>query len=97
VVLLLIVCTVLAPIASTLRKLKVPSALAAIISLLLFVFIAGGIFSVVAPDFARQSQSLYLQAVEGIQHLQLWAQGPPLELNASGIVNYLDEIANLIK
>ena len=56
VVLSLIVCTVLAPVASTLRKFKVPSALAAIISLLLFVFIAGGIFSFVAPDFARQSQ-----------------------------------------
>lgn len=97
VVLSLIVCTVLAPVASTLRKFKVPSALAAIISLLLFVFIAGGIFSFVAPDFARQSQSLYLQAVEGIQRLQLWAQGPPLELNASDIGKYVDEIANWIQ
>ena len=94
VVLSLIVCTVLAPIASGLRKIKVPSALAAIISILLFVVVAGGIFSFVAPDFARQSQSLYLQAVEGIQRLQLWAQGPPLNLNAADIGSYVDEIAN---
>lgn len=97
VVLSLIVCTVLSPIASNLRKLKVPSALASIISILLFIFVVGGIFSFVAPDFARQSQSLYLQAVEGIQRLQLWAQGPPLELNSEDIGGYVDEVANWIQ
>ena len=97
VVLSLIICTVLSPIASNLRKLKVPSALASIISILLFIFVVGGIFSFVAPDFARQSQSLYLQAVEGIQRLQLWAQGPPLELNSEDIGGYVDEVANWIQ
>lgn len=97
VVLSLIVCTVLSPIASKLRQFKFPSALASIISILLFVIIVGGIFSFVAPDFARQSQSLYLQAVEGIQRLQLWAQGPPLNLNAADIGSYVDEVANWIQ
>ena len=64
---------------------------------MLFISVVGGIFAFVAPDFARQSQSLYLQAVEGIQRLQLWAQGPPLNLNAEDIGGYVDEIASWLQ
>lgn len=97
VVLSLIICTVLAPIASKLRQFKVPSALASIISIVLFIWVVGSIFAFVAPDFARQSQSLYLQAVEGIQRLQLWAQGPPLNLNSEDIGTYVDEVASWLQ
>lgn len=94
VVLALIICTVLAPVASWMRGKRVPAALAAILTMLAFFGILGGLFALIAPDFARQSQTLYLQTVEGIQRLQLWSQGPPLNLNSEDIGGYVDEIAS---
>lgn len=90
VILALIVCTVLAPPTTWMRRHGVPSALAAIISILGFFGVLGVVIAITAPDIVRQSQVLYLQALEGIQRLQLWAQGPPLELNSDD----LDEVVN---
>lgn len=93
VLLALIICTVLAPTASWLRARALPPALAAIVTILFFFGLVGSLFAIVAPSFARQSQSLYLQTVEGIQRLQLWAQGPPLELDSEEMGTYIDELA----
>lgn len=90
IILALIVCTVLAPPTTWMRRRGMPSVLAALISILLFFGALGAIVAVVAPDIARQSQVLYLQALEGIQRLQLWAQGPPLNLNGEDLDNVLD-------
>lgn len=97
VVLSLIVCTVLAPIAGWLRRHKIPDALAAITCIFTFFGVIGGFIGSIAPDFARQSQSLYLQTVEGVQRLQLWAQGPPLELNSDDMSSYIDEAAGWLQ
>ena len=94
VILALIVCTVLAPFASWLRRHRFPASLAAAITMLTFVSLVGGLVAFIAPDFARQSQSLYLQTVEGIQRLQLWAQGPPLNLDSDDMGQYIDDIAS---
>lgn len=88
----LIICTVLAPVSSRLRKAGFPSSLAALISLGGFVGIVGGTIFYIAPDFARQSQGLYLQTVEGIQRVQVWLQGPPLHLNSEDLSNFIDEV-----
>ena len=94
VVLSLIICTVLAPPTTWMRKHGVPSALAAILSILIFFGVLGAIFAIIAPDIARQSQVLYLQAVEGIQRLQLWAQGPPLNLKTSDLEAAVNDIVS---
>ncbi|MDK8763984.1 AI-2E family transporter [Corynebacterium sp. MSK218] len=93
VLIALIICTVLAPIASAMRRKGLPSALAAAITILVSFTAVGSLFVFIAPDFARQSQTLYLQTVEGIQRLQLWAQGPPLNLDPDEIGVYIDEVA----
>ena len=93
VLIALIICTVLAPVASALRRKGLPSALAAAITILVSFTAVGSLFVFIAPDFARQSQTLYLQTVEGIQRLQLWAQGPPLNLDPDEIGVYIDEVA----
>ncbi|AKE38852.1 putative permease [Corynebacterium camporealensis] len=93
----LIICTVLAPFARWMRKMKVPAALAALIALLTFFGAIGALFVFIAPDFVRQSQSLYLQTVEGIQRLQLWAQGPPLNLDSEDMGRFIDEIASWLQ
>lgn len=97
VILALIVCTVLAPPTSWMRRHGVPSALASIISILGFFGIVGGIVAVIAPDVVRQSQVLYLQALEGIQRLQLWAQGPPLELNSQDLDQVVNDIVGWVQ
>ncbi|MDO5032797.1 AI-2E family transporter [Corynebacterium sp.] len=97
VLIALIICTVLAPGARWLRQHHVPAALAAVITILISFSAVGSLFMFIAPDFARQSQTLYLQTVEGIQRLQLWAQGPPLNLDAEDMSRYVDEIASWLQ
>ena len=97
VILALIVCTVLAPIAGALRRVHVPSGLAALFSLLLFFGLIGFLISIIAPDITANSRVLYLQALEGIQRLQLWLQGPPLNVNPDDLNQAVNEIANWIQ
>ena len=93
VLIALIICTVLAPVAGWMRSKGLPAALAAVVTILVSFTAVGSLFLFIAPDFARQSQTLYLQTVEGIQRLQLWAQGPPLNLDPDDMGHYIDEIA----
>lgn len=97
IILALIICTVLAPPTTWMRRHGVPSVLAALISILLFFGALGAVVAVVAPDIARQSQVLYLQALEGIQRLQLWAQGPPLNLNSEDLDNVLNDLVSWVQ
>lgn len=97
IVLALLICTVLAPISGKLRRVGVPGAIAALLTMLGFFGVITALIAYIAPNFARQSQTLYLQTVEGIQRLQLWAQGPPLNLNPEDIYRYVDEVASLLQ
>ncbi len=97
VVLALIICTVLAPLAAWMRRQGLPASLAAVICILGFFGAVGGLLAFIAPDFVRQSQTLYLQTVEGIQRLQLWVQGPPLNLDSEELSVYVDEVARWIQ
>ena len=93
----LIVSTVLAPSASWMRKHGVPAGLAAFICILGFFGVVGSTVAAIAPSFAAQSQTLYLQTVEGIQRLQLWVQGPPLNLDNDELSRYIDELATWVQ
>lgn len=97
VLLALIICTVLNPMASWMRTKGLPAGLAAIVTILLSSAAVGGLIASVAPDFMRQSQSLYLQTVSGIQQLQVWAQGPPLNLDSDDMSTYIDEAAGWLQ
>ncbi|WP_236684760.1 AI-2E family transporter [Corynebacterium uterequi] len=92
VILALIICTVLAPLTSFLRtRLHFPDAAAAVLSVLAFFGVVGAIIAFVAPDLINQSRILYIQAYEGIQFLQVWAQGPPLNLHSETVSNTLND------
>ncbi|MHA2788568.1 AI-2E family transporter [Corynebacterium sp. S7] len=97
VILAIIVCTVLAPATTWMRKHGVPSAIAALISILIFFVGLGFLISLIAPDIASHSQVLYLQAVEGIQRLQLWAQGEPLNIDAADMESVVNDIASWLQ
>ncbi|MGO2425138.1 MAG: AI-2E family transporter [Corynebacterium flavescens] len=97
VLLALIICTVLSPMARFLRNHHFPAAAAAVVTILFSFTAVGVLVTFIAPDFARQSQTLYLQTVEGIQRLQLWAQGPPLNLDSNDMGRYIDEAASWLQ
>lgn len=96
-VLALIVCTVLAPVASWLRNHKFADGLAAMVTMLLFFGVLAALGMIVAPDIVGQSRLLYIQALEGVQRLQLWAQGPPLNLNPENLNEGVDEITRWVQ
>ncbi|WP_080795704.1 AI-2E family transporter [Corynebacterium pacaense] len=93
VMLALIVCTVLSVPNSWLRRHGVPPALAALVTIVSFFAIVLGVFWFIAPSIGRQSQTLYYQAFEGILSVQLWLQGPPLNVNPGDLNNFFNEAA----
>ena len=58
IILAIIVCTVLAPPTTWLRRHKVPGALAALLTLAGTIAIFSAILAFIAPDIARQTQTL---------------------------------------
>ena len=96
-VLALIVCTVLAPVASWLRTHKFTDGIAAMVTMLLFFGVLAALGMIVAPDIVGQSRLLYIQALEGVQRLQLWAQGPPLNVNPENLNEGVDEITRWVQ
>lgn len=82
IALALIVCTVLWPPVSAMRKVGIPAGLAALVAILGAFGSFGFVIWMIAPNVGRQSQTLYYQAFEGVQRLQLWLQGPPLNLDS---------------
>lgn len=96
-ILALIVCTVLAGPTTWMRRKGLPNVLAAIISILIFFGALGAVFAIIAPDLIRQSEVLYLQAVEGIQRLMLWAEGPPLNLNSEDVNQVVNDVASWLQ
>lgn len=97
IILALLVCTVLAPPTSWMRRHGIPGALAAFISIFSAIGFFGGLFWWVAPQVTRETQTLYFQAFEGIQRLQLWLQSPPLKLDADDLNNVVNQAANWLQ
>lgn len=96
-ILALIICTVLAPLSTWLRNHKVPSGLAALFTMLGFIALLAAIFMLIAPDVINHSPVLYLQAFEGVQRLQLWLQGPPLNVDPDSINEVVNDISGWIQ
>ena len=97
IVLALIICTVLVPIASWMRNHGIPSALAALTTLLGFFGLISVLALLIAPDIVAHSRILYLQALEGIQRMQLWMQGPPLNMDPDDLSEAINEVAQWLQ
>lgn len=97
IVLALLLCTVLSPPTSWLRRHRWPSALAALTVMLSALASVVGLFMVIAPDVARQSTTLYYQAFDGIQRLRLWLQGPPFNLDSRDLDDAVNQAASWLQ
>ena len=97
VLLAIIVSTVLWPPVRWLRKHKVPSALSVVIVLVTFFAILGGIFTAMAPSITTQSRDLAEQATKGIEQLQQWIQGPPLNVDLGHYNDIINQISTFLQ
>lgn len=97
VILALIVCTVLSAPNMWLRKLKFPPAAAAATTIIIFFAAIAGVFWLIAPSIARQSQTLYYQVFDGILSVQLWLQGEPFNLDSDDLANFFNEVAGWLQ
>ena len=85
----LLLSTVLWPPVRWLRR-HMPPALAALLGLLGFVAVFGGIIAVIAPLVASQGQSLVDRASAGLDALQAWLAGPPFNLGPDALGGLID-------
>lgn len=80
VALAIVVCTVLWPPTDWLRRHRFPPALAALTTLVIAFAAFAGVVAMIAPSVVNQSDELADKATEGIQKVQDWLQGPPLNI-----------------
>jgi predicted PurR-regulated permease PerM len=97
VVLGLLFSTVLWPATRFLRKHGTPPALAAAVVLLAFLGLLGGIIAVIAPQVVSQVEELADGVTVGLQQVQEWLAGPPLNLGDEQIGNAIDSVINSIQ
>lgn len=80
VMLAIVVSTVLWPPTRALTKRGVPPAGAASITLLIFFALFGGVVALIVPSVVDQAPELANKATQGIQQVQDWLKGPPVNL-----------------
>lgn len=97
IVLGLLVATVLWPPVKFLRKHGWPPALAAAVVLLTFLAAFVGIIAAIAPSVADQVVELGDQASGGLEDVQQWLQGPPLNIDEEQIGDAVDSVIDNIQ
>ncbi|WNV73815.1 AI-2E family transporter [Geodermatophilus sp. DSM 44513] len=97
VILALLFATVLWPPTRLLRRAGLPAALAALVVLLGFLAVIVGLFSWIVPQVADQAEELADAATAGLQDVQEWVSGPPLNLGEDQIGNAVDQVINTIQ
>ncbi|MGY1761946.1 AI-2E family transporter [Geodermatophilus sp. SYSU D00779] len=97
VILGLLFATVLWPPTRVLRRLRFPPALAALVVLLGFFAVVAGLFSWIVPQVADQTGELADAATAGLQDVQQWVTGPPLNLGEDQIGQAVDQVIDSIQ
>ena len=85
IMLALIVSTVLGPPVTWMRSKGVPDALAAALTLVLFLLTLVGILVAIAPSIIAQSSDVVDRASTGISQVREWLSGPPVNLESAQI------------
>ena len=97
VVLGLLFSTVMWPLTRFLRNHAWPPALAAVTTLLLFLGAFGGIIAVIAPQVVGQVEDLATQFSGGLQQVQEYVAGPPLNLDDDQIGDAVTNVINRVQ
>ncbi|MDO4908292.1 MAG: AI-2E family transporter [Corynebacterium sp.] len=97
IILALILCSVLRYPMGWLRKLGFPRTLASATVIILSIAFISAIIAIISPIIVHQWQVLYLQALESIQRIQLWLQGPPFYADGEDVENWFGTVVNWVQ
>ena len=97
VVLAIIVCTVLWPPVRWLRKKGIGPASASLLVLLMAIGVVAGVISAIAPSIVDQSGDLASQAIDGVEEIEEWLQGPPFRVSEDQLNTAVDAITSRIQ
>ncbi|WP_448406110.1 AI-2E family transporter [Mycolicibacterium sp. XJ647] len=98
VLLAVVVCTVLWPPARLLMdRVGMPPAAASLTTLLLFLAIATGLIALIVPPLLDQMPALVDQATAGIDRLQDWVSGPPINLQQEQLDRFAGSLVNAMR
>ncbi|MFC3241563.1 AI-2E family transporter [Gordonia humi] len=97
VVLAIVVATVLWPPVRWLRGKGVPPAAAVLLVVIIALAIVGGIIGLIVPSVIDQAPQLANQAVDGVEQVQKWVQGPPLNVGDEQISSFVNEITGKLQ
>jgi predicted PurR-regulated permease PerM len=86
----ILLSAILWPLAQVLRAV-LPRALAAMLSILILVVVVVGIFAALIPNVVSQAGEVADSAVAGLDKVQVWVTGPPLNLGDDQIGNLIDQ------
>lgn len=97
VLLAIVVSTVLWPPTRALTRRGVPPAGAASLSLLVFFAVIGGIVAGIVPSVVGQASELANKATQGVQTVQDWLEGPPINLQDEQIDNAVNAVVGKLQ
>ncbi|MGI4894982.1 MAG: AI-2E family transporter, partial [Janthinobacterium lividum] len=85
----ILLSAILWPLAHLLRKV-LPRSIAALLSIALLIAVVVGIFAALIPNVVAQAGDVADSAVAGLDRVQAWVTGPPLNLGDDQIGNLID-------
>ncbi|WP_313317311.1 AI-2E family transporter [Gordonia sputi] len=97
VLLAIIVCTVLWPPVALMRRKGVPPAAAALVMMVVAIGVVAAVIALIVPSVVAQAPELANRATDGVQRLQLWVQGPPLNVRDEQIDNAVHAIVSKLQ
>ena len=86
----ILLSAILWPLAQVLRAVM-PRSLAALLSIVLLIAVVVGIFAALIPNVAGQAGEVADSAVAGLDKVQVWVTGPPLNLGDDQIGNLINQ------
>ena len=93
----LLVATVLAPPTKWLREHKVPAGAASGLTMVAFLGVVGGLFTIVIPQMVQEAPSIAQRAAAGIGEIQDWLIEGPLQIREGQIVQGLNSIEDWLR
>ncbi|OBA59014.1 AI-2E family transporter [Gordonia sp. 852002-10350_SCH5691597] len=97
VLLAIIICTVLWPPVALMRRKGVPPAAAALVMMLVAIGVVAAVIALIVPSVVAQAPELANRATDGVQRLQRWVQGPPLNVRDEQIDNAVHAIVGKLQ
>ncbi|GAA1727698.1 Predicted PurR-regulated permease PerM [Dietzia kunjamensis subsp. schimae] len=97
ILLALIVSTVLWPPTGWMVRHRVPTTLAALLSIIASLGLVSGVIALIAPSIVEQSVQLADQTSEAITQVQDWLRGPPLNIRDEQLDGVLEQLSSTLQ